>query len=77
MAPSCAGANRRELGCPVIIQQRLEQGLVGCMAPTKVRMFYKVRTILSIEMQAKQKLNGKIAVKRAYSLHCLNNLAGT
>jgi hypothetical protein len=47
------------------------------MAPTKVRMFYEARTIRSIEMQAKQKLNGKSAVKKAYSLHCLNNLAGT
>ena len=77
MALSCVAANQKELGCHAITRQRLELKHAGCTVPTKAEMFYEARTIRSIEMQVKQKLNGKSAVKKAYSLHCLNNLAGT
>jgi hypothetical protein len=70
MAPGCAGANRKEQGCPAITQQHLELGHVGCMAPTKAGMFYKAPTIRSIEMLAKQEGKGMSVVRKACSLPC-------
>lgn len=77
MAPSCVGANRKELGCPAITQQLLGLGRAECMAPIKAEMFYKAPTIRSIEMLVKQEGKGMSVVRKACSLRYWSNSVGT